>query len=319
MVGSIIRPNNSGLGILALEMFENGLIDKCLMFPNGVYRNFPERYKGRMCQSHLSINEKEIKWLLNDLTTLLVLETPFDWNIIKEAKKRKIKVVFIPMHECLPEQIPCEPDLWVSVSDLDFELPYIPKIRLNVPVNTDKIKWKLRGIAKTFLHNAGHGGLQGRNGTKELIEAMKYVKSPIKLIIRSQAENIKVDDNRIEFIYGNVENYQDMWGVGDVFVFPEKFNGLSLPLQEAYASGMGIMTTDKPCFDWLPKELLLPVKWEKTRVARTVDSAIHDPIEIAKKIDYIYNKDISELSKKGRDWAEQNNWKALGKFWRELL
>jgi glycosyltransferase involved in cell wall biosynthesis len=319
MVGSIVRPNNSGLGTLALEFVEHGLIDKCLLFPNGVYKDFPDRFpNSRMCKSHLSIQQDEIDWLLSDIKTLLILETPFNWSIIKQAKEKGIKVVFVPMHECLPEPV-YMPDVWVCVSDLDFELPYIPKIRLNIPVNTDKISWKVRGFAKTFIHNAGHGGLQGRNGTKELVEAMKYVKSPIKLIIRSQSSKTDIDDNRIEFIYGNYENYQDLYRDGDVFVFPEKFNGLSLPLQEAFASGMGIITTDKSCFSWLPKDLLLPVKWEKTRVAREVDSAIHDPIEIAKKIDFIYNKDISTYSREGRKWSEENNWKSLREHWKSVL
>lgn len=319
MVGSIVRPHNSGLGILALEFVEQGLIDKCLLFSNGVYKCFPERFpNSKMCKSHLSIQQDEIDWLLKDLKTLLILETPYEWDIIKQAKKKGIKVVFIPMHECLPKP-PQLPDVWVAVSDIDFELPYLPKIRLNIPVNTDKIKWKQRSRAKVFVHNAGHGGLQGRNGTKELIEAMKYVKSPIKLIIRSQADNIKVDDKRIEFIYGNYENYQDLYGEGDVLVFPEKFNGLSLPLQEAFASGMAIITTDKPCFSWLPKDLLLPVSWERIMVAREVDSAVHDQIGIAKKIDFIYNKDISTYSKDGKKWAEINSWKKLRRTYEELL
>ena len=41
-----------------------------------------------------------------------------------------------------------------------------------------------------------------------------------------------------------------------MFVFPEKFNGLSLPLQEARAAGMLVLATDRfPMNTWLPREM----------------------------------------------------------------
>lgn len=319
MVGSILRPNNSGLGNLGLEFYEQGIVDKCLLFSNGVFADFPERYNNAlMCKSHLEIAEDEIEWLLKDIKTLLLFETPFRWGIIPKAKERGIKVVLMPMHECLPEP-PYTPDLWICPSDIDFELPYNPKIRLNVPVNINKIKWQERKTAKVFIHNAGHGGLKGRNGTRELIEAMQYVKADIKLIIRSQADRYNINDNRIEFRHENIRNYQDLWNEGDVFVFPEKFNGLSLPLQEAFASGMAIITTNKTCFNWLPKDLLLDVAWEREHIAREVDSAVHNPLEIARKIDEIAGKNISKYSKAGQPWAKANSWEVLKNKYLEIL
>lgn len=111
-----------------------------------------------------------------------------------------------------------------------------------------------------FVHNAGHGGLGGRNGTLEIIEAMRFVRSKIKLIINSQVP-FKCDDPRVEVRVKDYENYWDLWGEGDVFLFPEKFNGLSLPIQETMASGMAIMSTNRYPFNaYLPRELLIPVE-----------------------------------------------------------
>jgi glycosyltransferase involved in cell wall biosynthesis len=161
-----------------------------------------------------------------------------------------------------------------------------------------------------FVHNAGNGGLGGRNGTRELIEAMKHVISPIKLIIRSQVLIQDVDDPRIEIRVGT---FEDIWSEGDVFIFPEKFNGLSLPLQEAFASGMLVIAGDRfPINDWLPKEPLIPVdSYVKERIAVEFDSARYTPSAIAAQIDRFYDKNISNYSELGRKFANKYSWKNL--------
>ena len=170
----------------------------------------------------------------------------------------------------------------------------------------------MRKTANVFVFNAGNGGLGGRNGTKELLEAMKYVKSPIKLIVRSQKPIDEYKDPRIEYRIGT---FDDIWSEGDVFVFPEKFNGLSLPLQEAFASGMLVMCGNRfPMNTWLPTEPLIPVSgYKKEKVAVTFDSAIIRPQDIAKCIDCWYDKDISKYSEQGRVFNINNSWK----IWKE--
>lgn len=190
---------------------------------------------------------------------------------------------------------------------------------IQLPVPTpENVKWRLRTKAEVFICNAGNGGLGGRNGTKELLEAMKWVKSPIKLIVRSQVKIDAYNDPRIEYRIGT---FDDIWSEGDVFVFPEKFNGLSLPLQEACASGMLVMCGDRfPMNTWLPKEPLIPVKsYKKERIAVEFDSAVIDPRDIAKTIDEWYNKDITEYSLKGREYNINNSWKTLKERYIEVM
>jgi hypothetical protein len=189
--------------------------------------------------------------------------------------------------------------------------------QLTIPVDTKKIQWKLRTNASVFVMNAGNGGLGGRNGTKELLEAMQYVKSPIELIIRSQVPIKETNDPRIKYEIGDCK---DLWGVGDVFIFPEKFNGLSLPIQEAFASGMMIMCGDRfPMNNWLPTEPLIPVKkYKKERIAVEFESAVFDPQDIAKTIDSWYNTDITRFSLLGKEFGEKNNWPNLKEIWKEI-
>lgn len=304
MTGSIVLATEQGLGYLAKDFYDNGIINKVSIHKHGSRTNHYEWYP-----DHCSTDE-----LLETCDTLIFFETPFDWSIIPKARERGIKTILMVMYECTRNPLPYYPDEIWSPSLLDQE--YYPESKLvQVPVS---VKHSIRRKACTFVHNAGNGGLGGRNGTKELLEAIKHVKSPIKLIVRSQVPIKQVDDHRIEYQIGH---FDDIWSDGDVFIFPEKFNGLSLPLQEAFASGMAVMAGDRfPINTWLPKEILIPVSgYHKERIAVEFDCAEFDPIEIAKTIDEWYGRDITHLSLLGKEFGEQNSWKHLKETYKKLM
>jgi len=317
MTGSIVYANNSGLGTLAREFYDNNILDKVLVTTNNRYRDFYERFSGGRVYS-----KENLEWLLEGLDTLIFFETPFDDEIIPMAKKRGIKTILMPMYECTRFEA-YNPDLWLAVSNLDEQwlkerdLKYV---RINVPVNTKRVKWKLRETAQHFIHNAGHGGVGGRNGTQELIEAMKSVYSPIRLTINSQANDFDIKDDRITFKRANYLNYWDMWHEGDVFIFPERFNGLSLPIQEAFASGMMIMCTNREPFnEWLPTDPMIdPIGHNIVRIANEVRAAIISPENIAKSIDLWADRSIKEFSLLGKEWAKENSWEKLGPKYKEI-
>lgn len=297
MTGSIVYATEQGLGYLAKDFYDNGIIDLVCIEKHSNRTNHYEWYPDSVSQ----------ETLLDKCDTLIFFETPFNWKIIVEARERGIKTILIPMYECTRFPFPYEPDEIWTPSHLDTQF-YGDKVtkQIQIPVN---VEWKLREKARVFVHNAGNGGLGGRNGTKELIEAFKYVKSETKLIIRSQVP-LKCDDPRIEVRIGT---FDDIWSEGDVFIFPEKFNGLSLPLQEAYASGMLIMCGARfPMTEWLPKEPMIPVSgYHKERIAVSFDCAEYNPQDIARTIDEWYDKDITKYSLLGKEWREKNLWNNL--------
>ena len=109
-----------------------------------------------------------------------------------------------------------------------------------------------------------------------------------------------------------------------MFLFPEKFNGLSLPLQEAHAAGMLVMAGDRsPINAWLPKEPLIPVSGyfntELPWIGIQVKNAIMKPEDIAATIDAWAGKDITEFSKMGQSWASQNTGDILREKYLEIL
>ena len=304
-VGTICLATDQGLGYLVKSFYDHGVIQEVLIHKHSSRKNHYEWYP------KASQSEEE---LLSKIDVLLLFETAWDWKVIVRAREKGIKTVLIPMYECTKNPLPYQPDVIISPSLLDKQ--YFPdSIFVPIPV---EVPHRIRHKAEIFVHNAGNGGLGGRNGTKELLEALQYVKSPIKLIVRSQIPIKETIDPRVEYRVGT---FDDIWSEGDVFVFPEKFNGLSLPMQEAFASGMAIMGGDRfPINTWLPKEILIPVDgYHKERIAVEFECAEYDPKKIAKTIDEWYGKDITELSLKGKEFAEQNSWDTLIPIYMNIL
>lgn len=295
-VGSVVFATDQGLGYLAKSFYDHGIIHKVVIVRHSSRETHWDWYKAED-----RIQEEG----LFDCDAVFFFETPFDWKLIPRLRERGIKTILMPMYECTTTPLPYSPDLILAPSALDLQ--YYPVGEgITVPV---EVPFRLRKKARTFVHNAGNLGLGGRNGTKTVIEAMKYVKAPLKLILRSQEPISGIADKRILLEVGQ-KPFGALWKDGDVFVFPEKFNGLSLPLQEAYASGMAVVAGDRfPINTWLPRDLLIPVHhYTKERIACEFDCAHYDPKELAKKMDELYGQDITKYSLMGKAWAEQNSW-----------
>jgi len=321
-VGTLCYATDQGLGILAKSFYDAGIVTDAIVVKHSSRVTHYDWYPESKTTPSNFINMPAVADLLSKVDAMLFFETPFYWNIIDMCRDKGIPTFMMPMYECMPKELPATSDYFICPSLLDLDYYPDNSIYLPVPVN---VPWKQRTEAKVFVHNSGHGGLRGRNGTIELLQAMQYVQSPIKLILRSQdpiSNTIKLDP-RITLRMGNTP-YNELWEEGDVFVFPEKFNGLSLPLQEARASGMLVMSTDRfPMNTWLPRPPLIRSKgWVRAAVSgrcHEFEEAILDPKQIAERIDEYYGRDITQYSLEGKEWAETMTWEKLAPKYRDIL
>lgn len=345
-IGTLCYATDSGLGILAKSFFDAGVVNNVVVVEHAHHKTHLGWYPLGMPVvgiRHVS-SSRPVREFCKAMDVMLFFETPFDWSLIEFCRKEGVKTVIMPMHECMPANTSAVPDLWLCPSMLDYEwaqqkrgrLVYLP-----VPVN---VQWRQRERAEVFVHNAGHGGLRGRNGTAELLQSLQYVKSPAKFLIRSQKridfdfsklfpETAHITDDayigwnnkqqRMTYFAGTV-SHDCLLRNGDVFVFPEKFNGLSLPLQEARAAGMLVMCGDRfPMNQWLPCDPLIPVAgYHKERISGAYSEyncAEFDPKTIAAKIDEWYCRDINQHSLDGKEWAEQNRWEKMKSEYMSVL
>ena len=331
-IGALVHAVDIGLGILGRALFENGVINQVMLeaaqqrtVQNGWYPGAP------------MATAKEYETFLDDIDALLIVETVSDWSIVDLAQKRGIPVTLMPMYECTPSPLPVMPDRYLcpSLLDYDYYTGKGPALFLPVPV---EVPWRKRHRARVFVHNAGTAKSAVRNGTRELLMAIALVQSEAKFLLRLQSHSTDskkrfefeqsfgelleetTQNPSVEFINKTV-NYDELWNEGDVFVFPEKYNGLSLPLQEARASGMLVMAGNRyPINTWLPTESLIPVDCYETRKLKVnVESAVYQPEVIANCIDEWFDSDISTYSEAGKSWARDHSWSKWRASYRDFI
>jgi len=320
-VGTLCYATDQGLGVLARAFHTHGVVTHPYVVVHSHHPTHTEWHRGAPSAHIRQLNVDDIVSYFKQCDAVLFFETPFVWALLPALKAAGVLTALMPMHECMPAEWPHQPDVVLNPSHLDQRC--FPRgVHIPVPV---EVEWRKRDRARVFVHNAGHGGLRGRNGTKELLEAIRYLKSDAEFIIRSQDPNWREWKGwRGVDIRVGTAPWNTLYAEGDVFLFPEKFNGLSLPLQEAFASGMPCMATDRfPMDQWLPRNLLIqPTGEAPARIGpsyREFMEAHVDPKAIAAKIDAWYDADISEYSELGRKFAERNSWAALKPKYLEAL
>lgn len=325
-VGTFCYDTSRGLGHLARDFYRHGVVTDVLVVEHPSVPSNRDWYEGAPRTRLGELDHGLLRDFCVGKDAMLFFETPFDWGVVEHCRRLGVRTYVVTMYEYTPEHHPV-PHRYLCPSLLDVE--YFPPDRsLYLPLPVD-YPWRPRERALHYVHNGGYLGLRGREGTTLLIEAMAHVKSPLRLTIRVQ-ENVPAEhqrmmaaDPRIEYHAGTVP-YEQLYADGDVCVAPQKFNGCSLPLQEACAAGLLMMTTDRfPMNAWLPREPLIPVR--EYRCVRTamrfmeIDEAQLDPVVIARTMDAWYGCEVAAFSLRGKAWAEAHSWEVLKPLWLEAL
>lgn len=287
-VGLIGKKNNKGLGTLSREYMKHLPINK-------------------FCEIGQVPDD-----FFDDLDVCFILE----WHskpILDKARNKGCKTILKVNYEFLPENHGGA-DLYLCSSSLNYDAVKGEKMLLPDP--SEERPFKERKTAKVFVHNAGTLGLNGANGTQELIKAMDFIYEDIKLIIRSQVP-LKCNNPKIDLRIGDVP-HETLYDEGDVFVMPQKFRATSLPIQEAMMSGMPVLSSDIQPFNEFVNFTFPVSDFEPLLMTREVNSAVLDPYHIAHAIKMLYNKDITNESRKARAYAESISWDNLKDKYKEL-
>lgn len=324
-VGTVCYATSRGLGHLARDFINHGVVNSIFVVEHPGVPTNKDWYPHAPSTPLRNMDRGRLKEFCREQEAMLFFETPFNWELIPFCKSIGVRTYIITMYECTPITHQ-KPHRYICPSALDMEYFKTDSVLLPIPT---EYEWKERTHALHYLHNGGYLGLRGREGTQLLVEAMRYVKSPLKLTIRCQ-ENVRSEyieymarDKRIEYVPQTIP-YDQLYATGDVCVQPQKFNGCSLPLQEACAAGLLMMTTDRfPMNTWLPTQPLIPPReFVPARIGGAYmefQEAVIDPIVIACKMDEWYGRDIREFSRMGKQIAECYSWKTLLPLYLEVL
>lgn len=314
-IGLVGRDNDKGLGRLTEEYKKRLNVTKVL-----VKDCQTSRIRKLSCPKpftkYVADPQRAAAFWVRGFDSLLVLEFAVHPKLFKWARRRGIYSVLKVNYEFLPESMPVLPDLFLCSSSLNMEMTlYENKVMIPDPVDTAAIPFRRRTRAITFVHNAGTFGEQFANCTPDVLAAIPLVKNPdARFIVRSQKDLwSKVDDPRVRY-EGHVADYRDLYREGDIFLMPQKFRATSLPIQEAMAAGMPVMTTKMKPFSEFCSFLLQPDFTEVLTahpLRRPVLAHRVTPETIAEAIDNIVGCDIGDESSNAREYAESISWEVL--------
>lgn len=240
------------------------------------------------------------RWLLQGIEVLFVVETPLNWAIFNYAKEMGVKTVLQYNYEFLEyfiRRVP-KPDLFLAPSPWNMgnvrrfgEVRYLP-----VPVATDRLKRREVKLADTFLHVAGHRTFADRNGT-EIVRAAVGLGAEVRV-------HDQVDEE--------LDNYWDLYKEGDVLLLPRRYGGLSLQLQEAAATGMPVVVSEKDPYASEDCTIVIPAQaHQKLKLRTEVDAYSVRPEFLYRFTESLKGKDISLLSEKSYQWAQKRSWENL--------
>lgn len=239
---------------------------------------------------------------IRGLSHIITAETAYNPKLYELARLHKVKIYTQLNWEFLDHihnrSLP-SPHMWLMPSywKLEEMQSMFPNtIYLPPPIFMSDFK-KARDInlqrngPKRFLHIVGKIASHDRNGTLDLINAMKFSKGDFELIIRSQYDLPEykelTNDHRIIFDIRNIPEQNDMYQNFDLMILPRRYGGLCLPMNEALACGLPvIMSNISPNNRVLPEKWLVDAEVSMTFMARTnIDVYLTDVTKLAMKLD----------------------------------
>lgn len=320
-LGLIARADKTGLGHQTLEMYRAMKPHKTLVIDltsinrqMGKETTFHPEWYPDAAVKQFPLTAAAIDEFLDDLDVVFTCETPYNHYLFEAARVKGIKTVRQFNYEFLDylhdPELP-KPDVLLAPSkwywsvlqnyakEWNVELRYLP-----VPVATDRFTPKVKTKSRRFIHIAGHPTAGDRNGTEIVREAVGMLKTDAEIVIKEPTDNTE---------------YWELYD-GDVLIIPRSYGGLSLQVQEARAAGMVTMVGQHdPYAEGSIQLAEHPEEPIFTRPNVEIQRRKVYPNEVARWVDKLYLKDISNESKWSIKWAEDHSWDKLKPVYQSLL
>jgi hypothetical protein len=331
MLGAIVRGDlGSGLQTQTYALTRMLKPDRLLYIDSTVFNHGeqrPELYDGFTMQKSngFPTNLDSVRFM-RGLTHLITAETIYNHKMYEVARATGCKVFTQLNWEFLDHLVNPhmpKPYMWLMPSywmydEMKAKFPntiYLPPpIIMSDFKRAREANLDRRGTRR-FLHVMGKVASHDRNGTYDLLDAMKYSTGNFILVIRSQypvSEYMeRANDSRIQFDIGNVEDQCDMYDGFDAMIIPRRYGGLCLPMNEALSSALPVIMPDiSPNNRVLPNEWLVAAQVTHQFQARTkIDVNQTDVVALGKKLDWLAelsDDDLQQQKLNAYDLALQN-------------
>jgi hypothetical protein len=327
-IGTIGYRTRTGLGYQVLSYTKHLPIEKVLVVDLSGYNGMPltDWYQGAQTVKGYP-TPRDIERFLEGLDVVLLAETPLNYDLYTMAREGGVKTVCVHNYEFFDHFIHPEyalPDMLISPSMWHYDVidafareRRVKHRYIHHPVDRKEFPYRQRATRKP-IHIAGKPATHDRNGTWDYLRAV-----PDGTVITQNedfAHQLRKRYPRSR-ILTNIEDPNTMYSFGDFLVFPRRYGGNCLPLNEALSTGMPVLMPDiSPNNHLLPKEWLVPATVTDTFSPRTVVEVYSvDPHALRERIEWFKTCDIVAESQKANEIADTISWETLGPKFMEAL
>lgn len=281
---------------------------------------------------HVFTDEGLVRRWLDGLEVVYTAETFYDLRLPEWCAAAGVRLVVHVMPEFykwagleLPGVVWWAPTPW--------RLEHLPEGTRVVPVPIAGDRFALQPAPAPvdgrlrLLHTGGHQAAQDRNGTRVLLRTIPYLREPMRIRFTSQGDVIPKAGRvppqvELDVRPGGVEDYWTLYGDADLLVLPRRYGGLSLPVQEAMAAGLGVVMTDVAPNDWWPTSRVAAAQLQDFPtgggVLQLADASIKG---LAARLNNLARdpERVAALKADAVAWARAHTWEQLAPVYREAL
>lgn len=330
-VGLIARAEYRGLGYLTWEFAQHVKPDRVLVVDLGpLARGFASdvsRFPGATVVPWVDgqVPEPDVRAWLDGLDVLYSAETFYDPRVAGWAREAGCRTVLHAMPEFFRPEM--EPDVVWAPTGWRLDLLPPDARPVPVPVSVPALGEQPGSSILRVLHVAGHRAAQDRNGTAALATALRFTRG--KLIARVECQDRRLPPIRgaggvqVRVHLGGRPVRWSLYRDADLIVMPRRYGGLSLPVQEAMAAGLGVVMTDvEPNREW-PIEPI-PVAGRRSTLATPggmIEVHPPDPHGLAEVLSRLAGDPaaVEALKAQAQRWVEGHTWEALEPLYRREL
>lgn len=327
-LGLIGRADEGGLAALTCELARHLKPEACLVveLPGQAGRgrfdlNRIAPFCGRVAVSGNPLDEQSIRWLLHHSDVIYTAETTYHPDLHRRCQRAGVKLVLHAMPELHRRGTTAD----VILNPTCYGADRLRAGLLPVPVARDRLPFRLRTEARTFLHVAAPAMLD-RNGTIRVELALSHVVNPCRVLV-ANADAARVGKFAPKHVQVEqappIGEYWQRWtDEVDVLLLPRRYAGLCLPAQEAASCGIPVVAL---ATDVALKGLAIRVPAVHEQTQRFAGGSWHvngcSPEDLAACMDSLLESPgaVESASALADEWAEGISWETLKPRYEELL